>query len=284
MFIPVIVYFVAVKYVPMLGLVVAFKNYNFSDGIWGSAWVGWDNFRLALLNPQTEQMIRNTLIISVLTIVVGFPMPIALAVLLNEVRLRWLKRTVQTLVYMPHFFSWVIVGGLVVTLFSLETGIVNQTIERFGGTPFAFLYDHKSWLTIFLASGVWKEAGFSAIIYLAALTAIDPSLYEAANIDGANKWNQIRHITIPGIMPIVILMLILSMGRFMEVGFDQVFILKNSVVAPIAEVISTYIYRVGFQGGLYGMTAAIGLFESVIGFVMVLAANRLAARYGNGLW
>lgn len=268
----------------MFGLIIAFKKYNFADGIWGSPWVGLEHFKLLFNNPQMLNIIRNTLVLSVLSVVVGFPFPIILAILINEVRKTWFKRGVQTLVYLPHFLNWVIVGGIVVLVFSLTNGLINQIIERLGGTPIDFLYREGSWIAIFVGSGIWKEAGWSAIIYLAALTSIDPNLYEAASIDGAGKWKQIKHITLPGISSIVVLMLIIQMGRVMEVGFDQVFMLQNRAITTVAEVISTWNYKIGLRGAQFSLSTALGLFDSLVGLVLVLIANRIARRFGKSLW
>lgn len=283
MFLPVAAFYLIFKYTPMLGLVIAFKNYNFYEGIWGSPWVGLQNFENLFTQAQSVQIIRNTLVLSILTVFVGFPFPIILAILLNEARKMWFKRLVQTLVYLPHFFSWVIVGGIVITLFS-QGGIINTVVAKLLGEPYAFLFHEWSWITIFLGSGVWKEAGFSAIIYLAALTTIDPSLYEAASMDGANKWKQTWHITIPGISPTIILMLILAMGHVMEVGFDQVYVLQNSIVASVSDVISTFIYQTGLQGGQFSLTTALGLFESLVGLTLVVITNAIAKRFNRQLW
>ncbi|MDR6555244.1 ABC transporter permease [Paenibacillus qinlingensis] len=284
MLIPGILFYVLFKYLPMGGLVIAFKDYNFTDGILHSPWVGTKNFETLFKQDQTLDIIRNTLVLSGLTIICGFPIPIALAIMLNEARRMWFKRIVQTILYLPHFFSWVIVGGLIISILSIESGTVNNWIKLSGGEPFAFLYNTKSWIAVFISSGIWKEMGFNAIIYLAALTAIDPSLYESANIDGANKWQQIRYVTIPGISTTIVLLLILQLGKVMEIGFDHVYVLQNSLNASVSEVISTYMYRVGLQGGQFSLTAAMGFFESVVGFVLVYSANALARRFGHGLF
>nr|WP_051082451.1 ABC transporter permease subunit [Paenibacillus sanguinis] len=284
LFVPVLLFYLIFKYVPMFGAIMAFKNYNFTDGILHSPWIGLGNFEILFNNPQTINIIRNTLVLSVLNIVVGFPIPILLAILLNEVRRQWFKKWVQTLVYLPHFFSWVIVGGIVVTIFAEQNGIVNAVLERMTGKTFPFLYDERSWIAIFLGAGIWKEAGFSTIIFLAAITGIDPSLYEAASMDGASKWRQIINITLPGISATIVLLLILQMGSVMSVGFDPVYVLQNSGVHNVSEVISTYIYKVGIQGGQFSLTSAMGLFESIVGFVLVFSANVVARRFGNGLW
>lgn len=284
MFIPVIAFYLIFKYAPMVGVIIAFKNYNFADGIFGSPWVGMKNFQLLFSNPNSLLIIRNTLMLSLLSLFIGFPFPIMLAILLNEVRRMWFKKAVQTLVFLPHFLSWVIVGGMVVTIFSQQSGVINHLLEQWIGSTYAFLYNEFSWISIYVGSGIWKEAGFSAIIYMSALSTIDPSLYEAASIDGASKWKKIWHISLPGITPVIVLMLILSMGRVMEVGFDQVYTLQNSVVANVSEVISTYIYSFGLQRGQFSLTSAMGLFESVVGFVLVVLANTIARRFDRGLW
>ncbi|MCL6456473.1 MAG: ABC transporter permease subunit [Gorillibacterium sp.] len=284
MFAPVVVFFLMFRYLPMLGNVIAFKNYNFIDGIVKSPWVGLDNFRMIFHNPQTLTMIRNTFILSLLHIVTSFPFPILIAIMLNEARKVWFKKSVQTLLYLPHFFSWVIIGGISVTLFGSQAGVINMLIEHFGGTSISFLYKSSSWMAIFLGSSIWKEAGFSAIIYLAAIGSIDPSLYEAASIDGAGKFKQMWNITLPGLLPIMTLMLILSMGNVMDVGFDQIYNMQNAVVANVASVISTYIFTVGIQGGLYSITTAMGLFESLIGLTLVIGANTLSKKFNQSLW
>jgi len=268
----------------MLGMVIAFKNYNFIDGIIHSPWVGMKYFVMLFDQHQTIQIIRNSLMLGGLTILVGFPFPIILALLLNEIRKMWFKKTVQTLVYMPYFFSWVIVGGVVLTLFSQESGFINHWIRELTGDVYPFLYKPLSWIAIFLGSGIWKETGFNAIIYLAALSTIDPSRYEAACIDGANKWRQIWHVTLPGIRSTIVLMLIISTGSVMEISFDKVFVLQNSIVSDVSEVISTFIYRVGLQGGQFSLTAALGFFESLVAFTLVLTANWIARKFDQGLW
>lgn len=284
LFIPGVLYYVLFKYLPMGGLIIAFKDYNFFDGVFGSPWVGFKNFEMIFQQPQTLNIIRNTVVLSLLNVFVGFPFPIILAILLNEVRKSWYKRTIQTIVYLPHFFSWVIIGGFVVTLFATESGTVNHILKDWTGKSFPFLFSPGSWIGIYLGSGIWKEMGFSAIIYLAALSSIDPSLYEAASLDGANKFQQIKHVTIPGISTTIVLLFILAMGRIMEVGFDHIYVLQNSVVSNVSDVISTYMYRVGLQGAQFSLTTAMGLFESIVGLILVLSANALARKFDRGLW
>ncbi|MDF2924579.1 MAG: protein lplB [Paenibacillaceae bacterium] len=280
---PAILCFLLFKYIPMGGIVIAFKDYNFWDGLWGSPWAGLKHFDYLFNNPQGWNIIRNTFVISLLSFV-GFPFPILLALLLNEIHRMWFKKLVQTLLYLPHFLSWVIVGGIFITLFSQESGMVNDILEKLTGDRYPFLYKSFSWMVVFLSSSIWKEAGFSAIIYLAALTTIDPSLYESSAMDGAGKWRQIWHISLPGIRPTIILLLILGVGRVMEVGFDQIYVMQNRVVANISEVISTYTFKTGIQGGDFGVPAAMGLFESAVGFVLILSANGIARKFNQSLW
>ncbi|MGZ9586728.1 ABC transporter permease [Paenibacillus marinisediminis] len=284
LFLPIVLYFVIFKYVPMLGLVIAFKDYGFRDGILGSPWVGLDNFKLLFDNPMMLNVIRNTLMLSLLNIFVGFPFPIILAILINEVRKSWFKKSVQTLVYLPHFLNWVIIGGIVVTLFAQQAGTINMLLEKLTGSKFPFLYNELSWLSIYVGSGIWKSAGWGAIIYLAALSGISPDLYEAASIDGASKWRQMWHITLPGIRSTIVLVFILSMGNLMEVGFDHVYVLQNSAVSNVSEVISTWNYKSGLRGNQFSIGAALGLFESLIGLIFVIAANRIARRFGQNIW
>ncbi|WP_243767660.1 ABC transporter permease [Paenibacillus agricola] len=284
LFFPPVVYFIVIKYIPMLGLIIAFKDYSFMDGVWGSPWVGLSNFETLFNTSQTLQIIRNTLLLSLLSVFVGFPFPIMLAILLSEVKKIWFRKSVQTLVFLPHFISWVVIGGMVLSIFSQDTGIVNYWIQQWTGSAFPFLYKEPSWIAIFVGSGIWKTAGWTAIIYLAALSTIDPSLYESASLDGAGKLRKIWHITLPGISSTIVLMFILSMGHVMEVGFDQVYVLQNPVISNVSEVISTYIYKVGLQGMQFSLTAAMGLFESIISLIMVLTANQIARKFGRGLW
>lgn len=284
MFIPAALFFIIFRYLPIFGNVIAFKDYSLALGILESPWVGLDHFKLLFSNPQMIRIIRNTLLLSVLSIMISFPFPIFLAIMLSEVRKMWFKRPVQTLLYLPHFFSWVIVGGLVVNLFGSQTGTINDILQHLFGVSYPFLYETDSWLAIFFGSGIWKDAGFSAIIFLAAISSIDPHMYEAASIDGASKLRQVWHITLPSISPTIAIMLILAMGRVMEVGFDPIYNLQNAAVSDISSVISTYIYTVGIRQGMYSLTTAMGLFESIVGIIFVLGANSLLRRYNHSLW
>lgn len=284
MLLPVLAFYIIFKYIPMSGLIIAFKNYNFADGMLHSPWVGWKNFELLFTTSNTVQIIWNTFWLSLLNLVVGFPVPIILALMINEAGKKWFKKSIQTIVYLPHFFSWVIVSGIVLTLFATDNGSINKLLGLLSMETRSFLYESFSWTAIFVGSGVWKEMGYSTIIFLAALTTIDPSLYESSSIDGASKWRQIWHITLPGIRPTIILLLILAMGRVMEVGFDQVYNLQNQAVAGVSEVISTYVYKMGLQQAQFSITTAMGLFESVIGLVLVIGVNRIARKFDQGLF
>ena len=284
MFIPVIAFYFIFKYLPMGGLVIAFKKYNFAKGIWGSPWAGLYYFEMLFNAPATMNIIRNTFVLSVLRIVFGFPAPILLALLLNEMRCERYKKTLQTVLYIPHFFSWVIVGGLVATIFSQETGFINAIIERVTGEPYPFLYREGSWMAIFIGSGIWKGMGYGTIIYMAALTAIDPTYYEAAVLDGANKAQQIWYVTLPCIRSTIVTLFILQTGSVMEVGFDQVYALKNNVVSNVADVISTYVYSMGIQGARFSPATAMGLFDSLVGLILVLVSNRIAKMFDESLW
>ncbi|MEC0111193.1 ABC transporter permease subunit [Paenibacillus taichungensis] len=279
-----LLFFIIFCYVPMFGIVIAFKDYRFIDGIMGSDWVGLRNFKMIFSQPGTLEVIRNTFVISLLTLVVSFPFPIILAVLLNEIRIKWFKKASQTILYLPHFFSWIIVGGIIINVFSINHGPINFIIEALGGTPFQFMFDHTAWMSIYLGAGVWKDTGFNTIIYLAALSSIDPTYYEAAVVDGANKWKQITKITIPSLIPVIVLQFILATGKIMEVGFDRIYVLQNPMVRDISEVVSTFIYDVGIRSGDFSLTTAMGLFDSVIGLILVLLANQIAKKSDNALF
>lgn len=285
MLVPIIALYIIFRYLPMFGLISAFQDFNLADGFFKSPWVGLKHFKFIFTSDNTKTIIFNTLKLGILTVIVGFPFPILLALMMNEARKKWFKQSIQTLVYLPHFMSWVIVGGIVITVFSQETGIVNRIYSSVtGAEPFPFLYREGYWMLIFLFAGVWKEAGFSAIIFLAALASIDPGLYEAAAMDGATKFKQIRHITLPGISSTIILMLILAIGRASDVGFDPVYILQNPAVNSVADVISTYVYRMGLLNGFFSMPAALGLFQSVLNFALLITANTIARKFNQGLW
>jgi putative aldouronate transport system permease protein len=285
MMIPGIAYFFIFKYIPMFGMVIAFQNYSPFAGIRGSEWVGWQHFAALFQDPVFFQLFENTLLISIYKLFWGFPAPILLALLLNEIRLSAFKRSIQTLVYLPHFLSWVIIGGMLTTLLSPSTGVANDMIRWLGFEPIFFLTDTNWFRSILVASNIWKEAGWGAILYLAALSGINPELYEAAFVDGANKWRQTWSITLPSIMGTVVILFLLRLGNLLEVGFEQIFILYNPLVYDISDVFDTYVYRVGIAKAEFSYPAAIGLFQSVIGLILVVGANKLSKKYTeHGIW
>lgn len=285
MLLPVAVYFLLFKYAPLYGEIIAFKHYRLADGIWGSSWAGLEHFRKLFSSTDFYTVLRNTLLLNVYNLVFAFPVPIVLAVLLNEVRLNGYKRILQNLLYIPHFISWVVLGTIVITMLSPSTGVVNMALKAVGLEPIYFMASPVWWPVSFVLSGIWKEAGFGTILYMAAMTAIDPTLYEAAKIDGASKLRQIWHVTLPGIRSTAAILLILQVGRMMDVGFEQVYTMKNPAVTRVAEVISTYVYTRGIENLQYSYTTALGLFQSVVALVLVFSVNWLIKAMGErGLW
>lgn len=282
---PGILYFVVYKYFPMWGVVIAFQNYSVFSGIWGSEWVGWLHFKNMFLADDFYTIFRNTLLISIYKLIWGFPGPIILAIMLNEIRHMFYKRSIQTLVYLPHFLSWIILGGIMVNVLSPSSGIVNKLIEMLGFEPIFFLTNEDWFRSIIVVSDIWKEVGWGAIIYLAAIAGIDPQLYEAAIVDGAGKWKQILHITLPSMMGVIVILFLLRLGHVLDVGFEQIFVLYNSMVFEVGDVIETYVYRVGIQQAKFSFTTAVGLFKAVIGLILVILANKGAKKLGQeGIW
>lgn len=281
MILPGLVLLLIYHYIPMLGIVIAFQKYIPGLGIAGSKWIGMDNFKYVMDMPDTFQVLWNTIYIAFMKIVAGMVIPIVISLLLNELRIQVLKKGIQTLIYLPHFLSWVILGGILVDLLSPSSGMVNQIIAWFGWKPIFFLGDNNWFPFVLVASHEWKEFGFSTIVYLAALTSINPSLYEAAVMDGANRWKQTWHITLPGMMPIIILMATLSMGNILNAGFDQVFNLYSPSVYESGDIIDTLVYRIGLIDAQYGVATAIGLFKSVVSFLFISTSYWLAYRFAN---
>jgi putative aldouronate transport system permease protein len=279
-----LVYFLVFRYVPTLGNVIAFRRFRPGGSIFGEEWVGLRYVQMFLTDPTFWQVFTNTLLIGTLTLLFCFPLPIVLALLLNEVRTRYFKRFVQTVSYLPHFLSIVIVAGMVMQLLSVQ-GTVNQIVQVFGGEAVPFLQRPEWFRTIYVSSEVWQTVGWGTILYLAALTSIDENLYEAARIDGANRWRQTWHITLPGIRPTMVTLLILNIGTFMAVGFEKILLLYNPLTYPTADVISTYLFRIGLLSNNFSYAAAIGLFEAVIGLTLILSANAISRRtVGASLW
>ncbi|MEK3885030.1 ABC transporter permease subunit [Paenibacillus sp. PL2-23] len=278
MLIPVVLYFIIFKYVPLLGSVIAFKDYNIFDGFLKSKWVGLHWFELMFTNPMYIDLFKNTMIISFYQIVFAFPAPIILACLLNEVRQIAFKRGVQTILYLPHFLSWALVYGLAYMMFSTQTGMVNNLLKEIGEPVINFLQSTELFRSVVVGSGIWKEMGWSTIIFLAALAGINPSLYEAAKIDGAGRWKQFVYVTLPGLLPAITILLLLKIGNVLDVGFEQIYIFLNPVTLSVGEVLDTYSYRLGILNGEFSLTTAIGLFKSVIGFILLVSANQLSKR------
>lgn len=276
MALPVVLYFLLFKYVPMYGAMIAFKDFTVGQGIWGSDWVGFKHFSDFFNSYYFWRILGNTLILSLYQLLFGFPAPILLALLLNELKSEIFKRSVQTISYIPHFISIVVICGMVVD-FSARDGLFNTIIEFFGGQSSALLSEPGNFRTIYTASSVWQELGFSTIIYLAALSAINPELFDAAKVDGASRIRQVWHITLPGIIPMIVILLILRIGGLMEIGFEKIILLYNPNVYETADVISTFVYRKGIsESTQFSYTTAVGLFQSVVNFILLLSANRLS--------
>lgn len=286
MLLPGIVYYIVYKYIPIYGLVIAFKDYDILEGILGSPWADpwYKYFRQFYESPYFSQLLTNTLLISLYKLLFGMIPPIILAILLNECRVRWLKGLVQTLSYMPHFLSWVIIYGILIVLMSQNSGILNRWITDAGGTAIPFLSSPEWFRTVLVGSEVWQNLGWGAIIYLATMAGIDPTLYEASRVDGASRLRMIWHITLPGIRNVIVLLLILRLGHLLDAGFDQIYILYNVHVYPVADILDTWVFRTGLEQFNFSLASAVGLFKSLIGLVLVLASNAMAKRWGESIW
>jgi putative aldouronate transport system permease protein len=279
-----LLFFLIFRYAPMLGNVIAFRRFRPGGSVFGEYWVGLRYVQMFLADPGFWQVFTNTLILGALSLVICFPLPIVLALLLNEVRIQHLKRLVQSVSYLPHFLSVVIVAGMIGQLLSVD-GAVNALVRAAGGEAIPFLQRPEWFRTIYVSSEVWQTVGWGTILYLAALTTLDEELYDAAKIDGAGRWRQTWHVTLPGIRPTMMTLLILNIGTFMAVGFEKVLLLYNPLTYPTADVIPTYLYRLGVVSGNFSYGAAIGLFEAIIGLILVFSANAISKRtVGTSLW
>ncbi|UVI32848.1 ABC transporter permease [Paenibacillus spongiae] len=282
---PGIVFLLIFKYYPMYGLIIAFKEFNIFTGISASPWVGLQQFERLFRTPDFGQIFANTFIISAMKLLLGFPAAIILSLLLNELKNRMFKKFTQTVIYLPHFISWVIFAGIITIFLNPVDGIVNYVLGMFGAKPVSFLTESSYFRWILVFSDIYKEIGWGTIIYLAAMAGVDPNLYEAARMDGANRLKQMWHVTLPSIRPVIIILFILSLGNILEAGFMQIFLLYNPLVYDVADVIDTYVYRKGILESNYSLGAAAGIFKSVIALVLIVLANQFVKKTGNeGLW
>lgn len=279
MLLPGVLYFAVFKFAPMYGITIAFQDYLPFLGMQGSPWVGLDHFERLFSGPDFGRLLSNTLILAFLNIVIAFPAPIIVALMLNELRQHLLKKFIQTAIYIPHFLSWAIVSGLTYLLFALDIGPITVLFNELFGGRVNFLADPDWFRPLIMAQTLWKGTGWGTIIYLAALAGVDKQLYEAAMIDGAGRFQQLRHVTIPAIIPTVIIMLILNIGNFLDTGFEQIYMLTNSLNRDVADVFDTYVYFMGITNGAYSYSTAIGLFKSIVGLVLILGANWLAKKF-----
>ena len=274
-----LVYFIVFKYIPIWNSQIAFRDFQALDGVTGSPWVGLQNFKDFVNSYYFWELIRNTVMYSIGKMIFSIPAAIFLAVALYECRIYLLRKTVQTLAYLPHFLSWVIMYAILLALLSPSSGIVNDVIKLFGGEPISFLTETKAFPWLVLLSDTWKEMGWSAIIFLAALMGIDPSLFEAATVEGANAWQRVRHITLPSIRPVIVMVILLRLGTILDAGFNQIFMLYSLPVYSVADIIDTWIYRQGLLEFRFGLATAVGLFKGVFGLILIMASNRLIKKY-----
>jgi len=280
-----LIYFIVFKYIPIWNAQIAFRDFQALDGVTGSPWVGFQNFRDFVNSYYFWELIRNTVFYSIGKMVFSIPAAIFLSVALYECRIFYLRKTVQTLAYLPHFLSWVIMYAILLALLSPSSGIINDVIKLFGAEPISFLTDTKAFPWIVLLSDTWKEMGWSAIIFLAALMGIDPSLFEAATVEGANAWQRVRHITLPSIRPVIVMVVLLRLGTILDAGFNQIFMLYSLPVYSVADIIDTWIYRQGLLEFRFGLATAVGLFKGVFGLILIVVSNKLIRKYtDSGLY
>ncbi len=278
--IPVALYYLLFHYLPMFGVVIAFKDYSIPKGVLGSPWVGLKYFKEFFSGIYFKRTLTNTFVISIADIIFGFPIPIIFALMLNELRSGIFKKTVQTVTYLPHFISLVVICGIITDFFGMN-GVITRLIERLGGENISYIASPKWFRTIFVSTNIWQSFGWNSIIYLAALAGVDADLYEAATIDGAGRFKQLIHVTLPGIKGTIMIMLILRFGQVLTVGYEKVILLYSTSTMDVADVISSYVYRMGISGGRYSYSAAVGLFQSVVNVVMLLIANRLSTKFSD---
>lgn len=278
---PGIIYFIIYKYIPMYGLIISFQDYKPYLGISGSEWVGFAHFERLFTSSDFWMIFKNTLVLFALQIFIYFPIPIIISLMLNEVKNAFFKRGVQTIIYIPHFMSWVVIVSISYVMLTLDGGIVNSVLESLGFNKINFLLSSEWFRPMYIIQVIWREAGWGTIIFLAAITAVDPQLYEAAKMDGANRFRQMWHITLPAIRSVIIVLLILKIGDVLELGFEHVYLLLNASNREVAEIFDTYVYVAGLQQGQFSYSTAVGFFKGAVGLVMVIFANRLAKKFGE---
>ncbi|MDF2921427.1 MAG: protein lplB [Paenibacillaceae bacterium] len=278
---PGVIYFLLFKYAPMWGLLMSFKDYQPYLGFFGSKWVGLKHFERLFHDPAFWNLLKNTLVLAGYNIVFFFPAPILLSLMLNEVRREKFKRVIQTAIYVPHFVSWVVVVGIAYTFFTIDGGLVNEAIAAMGGSKINFLVSAEWFRTMITLEVIWKETGWGTIIFLAALSGVDPQLYEAARMDGAGRMRQLWHVTLPAIRSTIVILFILRLGTFLDTGFEQIFLMLNAINREVGEVFDTYVYTAGITQGQFSFSTAVGLFKSVVGFVLVIGSNWLAKKFGE---
>jgi putative aldouronate transport system permease protein len=279
-----VAYFLVFKYASMYGIIIAFKDYNIFQGVAKSKWIGFDAFKQLFKMKEFYRVLRNTVMLNGLDLIVSFPAPIILAIILSEIKSVWFKKISQTLLYLPHFLSWIIIGGIAYQIFS-GNGLVNTVIKFLGFNAIPFLSERWHWIVTYLLIGVWQSVGWGTIIYLAAITGVGKELYEAAEVDGATRIQRIWHITLPGIKPTVIVLLILQIGRMVSIGFDRPYVIGNPLVKDFSDVISTFVYRVGLSSGDFTQATAVGLFQSVVSLIFLISANFITEKIGEqGIW
>jgi putative aldouronate transport system permease protein len=280
-----LIYYTLFHYGPMSGLLIAFKNYNMFRGIWASEWAGLDVFKEVLRMPEFLRSIRNTLTLNLLDLVLGFPGPVILALMLNELANGLFKKVTQTILYMPHFISWVIIGGMTYQIFATNNGVINVVLNELAGIKIPFMTKPFWWIFTYFAIGLWQSIGFSAIIYMAAITSIDQEIYEAARVDGCSRFRMMWQITLPGIASTIAIMFILKIGSMASIGFEKPLMLGNPTVYGVSDVLSTFVYRVGVENARFSVGTAVGLFQSMVNFILVISANKLSGKItGESVW
>lgn len=281
MLVPVLAYYIIFKYIPMYGVAIAFKDYNIFKGVFDSEWCGLDVFKKIFANKNFWLAIKNTLVLNLLTLAVSFPLTIIVSLMLNEVKGKHFKKISQSILYLPHFVSWVVVAGIATNLFTMTGGTINNLINKIGLDSVPFLSHNGWWIFTYVLCNVWKEIGWGTIIYLAALTGVDETLYEAAYLDGATKFQRLVYVTLPAIKSVIVVMLILQVSKMMTIGLDAPYLLGNKKVMSVSEVISTYVYRIGIENAKYSESTAIGLFQSVVNIIILFAADKFAKLIGE---